>query len=127
MGMRYFWYVEGLTGESTDPRYAGQTDITGFSFNSDSRGKSEGLGFYGQEVASPYKITVEKRPDKVSNAIIEAMVQGRKFAHSVITMDRNGGNFTKLVMDEIEFMASSRQNSIETVSMDFKKILLVNG
>lgn len=126
MAMKYFWYLEGLDGESGDPRYPGQIEITGFSFDP-MTGKTEGLGFYGQEVASPYKMTVQKRPDKSSNPIVEAIVNCRRFAHSVITMDRSGGNFTKIVMEEVELVASSRQNSIESVSIDFKKILLVNG
>ena len=126
MGLKYFWYLEGIQGDSADPRYAGQIDITGFSFDSVT-GKAEGLGFYGKEIASPYKMTLLKRPDKASNAIVEAIVKCRTFAHSVITLDRNGGNFTKLVMDDVELLACSRQESVESVSIDFKKILLVNG
>lgn len=126
MGMKYFWYLEGLEGESGDPRFPGQIELTGFSFDT-TTGKNEGLGFYGREVASPHKMTVQKRPDKTSNPIVEAMMNGRRFAHSVITLDKNGGNFTKIVMEEVELVASSLQNSIESVSMDFKKILLVNG
>jgi type VI protein secretion system component Hcp len=129
MGLRYFWYLEGLSGESTDPRYAGQIDISGFSYGGDmqAKSKSEGLGYYGEELASPYHITVMKKPDKTSNAILQAVFNARTFAHSVITIDRNGGNFIKIVMDDVGLMSSSSQNSTEWVSMNFKKVLLVNG
>ena len=114
--MSNFLKLEGLSGESGNPRHNGEFDIL-----------SAVLGYRIPNQHTPinksgkvfHDVNVTRKQEEDSNKLMSASVSGKTFLSGKIILESTGNAFT-LDMSNVSIMAYSLDKSIETLSLSYE-------
>jgi type VI secretion system Hcp family effector len=104
-----FLWIDGLSGESRDPRHFGDTDVLSFSWSVDGGNKaafsSAGAGSTSVR-ASIHDLLISKAVDRISPTLANSCAEGKHFDGIVLSVERNvggrgGGDYVKYVMRDV--------------------------
>lgn len=82
MGQKMFLMLDGVRGESQNPRHYGEIEIVGFSWGGRHQHSAGGSG-----KASISDLSVTKRTDRTSPILMVACHRGQYFAKAVLTIE----------------------------------------
>jgi type VI secretion system secreted protein Hcp len=84
----YFLKIDGIAGESQNPRHRGEIDVESFNWSETHLASAPGAGGAGKVHIQDLHIT--KQIDKASPLLMLATASGRHFASAVLTAQRPG-------------------------------------
>jgi type VI secretion system secreted protein Hcp len=126
---RVFLKIEGIKGESTDAKHAGEIDVEAFSWGVTQSGSASGGGGSGAGKASFSDFSFVTRSTTASPQLMLACATGKHLKEAVLTARRSGASpveFLKITFTDL--LISSYQESGgddvpgDSVSFDFAKI-----
>lgn len=86
MPQKMFLKLDGVRGQSTDPRHFGEIEIFGFTWGSKYMGTPG--GGHGPGKAQINDLTIFKQPDKTSSVLAVACATGQHFPQGTLTVER---------------------------------------
>lgn len=89
-GIDYFLDIDGIEGESTDERHAGEIDVTAFQWGVAHTGGSGAGGAAGTGKADPDEFLVLKQVDRSSPRLLVACAAGQRFSTAVLSARKGG-------------------------------------
>ena len=84
----YFLKIDGIAGESQNPRHQGEIEVESFSWSETYLASAPGAGGAGKVHIQDLHIT--KQTDKASPLLMLAAASGRHFASAVLAAQRPG-------------------------------------
>jgi len=127
-----FLRIDGIQGESTDARHAGEIDVHSFRLGIDNgttqAGGGTGIGAGSAAGRARFStVQVGKFYDSASPALLQAAADGRRFPSAVVTFRREGPDqpdvltyrFTDVVVDEYVQGGREEPPLLERVALDY--------
>ena len=129
MAAQAFLRIDGIKGESTDAKHAGEIDVEAFSWGVTQSGSAGGGGAGGAGKASFSDFSFLTRSTTASPQLVLACASGKHLKEAVLTARRSGAapvEFLKITFTDV--LISSYQESGgddvpgDSVSFNFAKI-----
>lgn len=124
-----FLKLAGVPGNSTSPRHFGEIEIIGWSFGGNQGQQTLALGAQQGELGKNLlgDLTVSRIPDKSSQALMDALIAGKKFPEAVITIENisESGNLLRsmiLKLKNVMITSFSSSNGSEAINLSFEKV-----
>ena len=84
----YFLKIDGIAGESQDPRHLGEIEVESFSWGETHVAQAAGATGAGRPTIQDFHVM--KRIDKASPRLMLAVASGQHFTSAVLTAQRPG-------------------------------------
>ena len=130
MSKKYFLKLDGVRGESDDPRHPEEMELTTLYFKTGHAGAGNGRGGAGR--AQLADISVTKRSDTTSPLLRLASASGQHFRYGLITIEDIGdvGNavrFVTISMKDIMIPSFRGNHDQDEVTFNFGDYKFAEG
>lgn len=88
MAYEYFLKLDGVMGDSNDPRHFGEIEIESVTWGFDRQGTHNGGGGGGSGSPTVTDLVMFKRRDRTTPILIVASSQGRNFKEARLTIEK---------------------------------------
>jgi type VI secretion system secreted protein Hcp len=127
--------IDGLEGESLSTGYEKQIDVLSWSFGATQTGSMSFGGGGGSGKVSVGDLQINKRFDKASPKLFEAVATGKHIKEAILTLKKAGGTkeveylnykMTDLIISNVQWGgASEGEHPTEHIAINFAKIEVV--
>lgn len=130
MANQMFLKLEGVRGESRNPRHVGEIDILGWSWSGKQRQQMLALGAPQGELSSDSisDLTITKSRDSTSQVLFEACFSGKQFGEALVTTEHisatgslNQTLIFKLKIVTVSSTGTKDNSGAEFVTLNFEK------